>query len=66
MPRMYHDDPQMTGGPTTADVPEEAIGWMQMAGWYLKGNNDPEQTKAKTASAPKGKAAVPVSGTARG
>lgn len=36
MLRMYHDDPKMTGGPTTADVPEEAVAWMQRCGWYLK------------------------------
>lgn len=36
MVRMYHDDPSMTGGPTTADVPEEAISWMQRCGWYLR------------------------------
>lgn len=36
MVRMYHDNPKETGGPTTADVPEEAVGWMQRAGWYLK------------------------------
>lgn len=36
MVRMYHDNPKETGGPTTADVPEEAIGWMQRVGWYLK------------------------------
>ena len=58
MPRMYHDDPVMTGGPTTADVPEDAIGWMQRAGWYLKDGDDTDQTKAKTASSAKGEAAT--------
>ena len=46
MPRMYHDDPKMTGGPTTADVPEEAVGWMQKAGWYLKPDTAPETPPA--------------------
>ena len=45
MPRMYHDYPKMTGGPTTADVPEEAVSWMQKCGWYLK--NDPDKTKSE-------------------
>lgn len=42
MPRMYHDDPKMTGGPTTADVPEDAVAWMQRCGWYLKPDTAPE------------------------
>ena len=58
MPRMYHDDPQMTGGPTTADVPEEAVGWMQKAGWYLKSDTAPEPARAT------GKAATPSKGEA--
>ena len=57
MPRMYHDDPVMTGGPTTADVPEDAIGWMQRAGWYLKDCDDPEQAKTKSPASAKGEAA---------
>jgi|GEM_PF-6202005 len=36
MVRMYHDDPVQTGGPTTADVPEEAVPWMRDCGWYVK------------------------------
>lgn len=36
MVRMYHDDPSKTGGPTTADVPEDAVSWMSQAGWYQK------------------------------
>lgn len=36
MVRMYHDNPKATGGPTTADVPQEAVIWMQQAGWYIK------------------------------
>lgn len=58
MPRMYHDDPVMTGGPTTADVPEEAIGWMQRAGWYLKDGDDLEQAKTKNPASAKGEAAA--------
>lgn len=58
MPRMYHDDSVMTGGPTTADVPEEAIGWMQRAGWYLKDDNDTEQAKTKSPAPAKGEAAA--------
>lgn len=60
MPRMYHDDPKMTGGPTTADVPEEAVGWMQKAGWYLKPDTAPE-TAPEPARA-NGKAATPAKG----
>ena len=62
MPRMYHDDPKMTGGPTTADVPEEAVGWMQKAGWYLKPETAPE-TAPEPARA-NGKAATPAKGEA--
>lgn len=62
MPRMYHDDPQMTGGPTTADVPEEAVGWMQKAGWYLKPDTAPE-TAPEPARA-NGKAATSAKGEA--
>lgn len=45
MVRMYHDDPSKTGGPTTADVPEAAIGWMQEVGWYLKPDEDVPEAK---------------------
>lgn len=62
MPRMYHDDPKMTGGPTTADVPEEAVGWMQKAGWYLKPDTAPD-TAPEPARA-NGKAATPAKGEA--
>ena len=62
MPRMYHDDPKMTGGPTTADVPEEAVGWMQKAGWYLKPDTAPE-TAPEPARA-NGKAATHAKGEA--
>ena len=55
MPRMYHDDPMMTGGPTTADVPDEAVPWMQKSGWYLKQDTPqekPAEKAAKTETAP--------------
>ena len=41
MVRMYHDNPAQTGGPITADVPEDAVRWMQKAGWYLKKEEKP-------------------------
>lgn len=44
MVRMYHDNPVQTAGPTTADVPEEAVGWMQRVGWYLKQEEAEPQT----------------------
>lgn len=33
--KMKHDDPLSTGGPTCADVPEQAVKDYQMAGWYI-------------------------------
>ena len=51
MPKMYHDDPKMTGGPTTADVPEEAVAWMQKCGWYLKQPAPAKETTAKAETA---------------
>ena len=39
MVRMYHDDPSKTGGPTTADVPEEAVSWMRQSGWHQTEGN---------------------------
>ena len=51
MPRMYHDDPMMTGGPTTADVPDEAVEWMRKAGWYLKTEPSREKPVEKAAKA---------------
>lgn len=51
MPKMYHDDPKMTGGPTTADVPEEAVAWMQKCGWYVKPAAPAKETAAKEATA---------------
>lgn len=32
--KMYHDDPAQTGGPTTADVPEEQVKAWRKYGWY--------------------------------
>lgn len=40
MIKMYHDDPEMTGGPTTAEVPEEGVPMMRRAGWYLSGERE--------------------------
>ncbi len=43
--KMRHDDPVATAGPTTADVPEEAVPAWQKLGWYLdeaKANAEPE------------------------
>ena len=33
--KMRHDDPIATAGPTTADVPEEAVERWKEQGWYL-------------------------------
>ena len=48
--KMRHNDPVATAGPTTADVPEEAVERWKELGWYL----DPEfqpKPKAKKAKA---------------
>ncbi len=53
--KMHHDDPIATAGPTTADVPEEAVAEWQKHGWYLKEEDQPKpkakpkKAKAKTA-----------------
>ena len=54
MVRMYHDNPAQTGGPITADVPEDAVRWMQKAGWYLKKEEKPflEKPARKSSKAP--------------
>ena len=49
--KMRHDDPVATAGPTTADVPEEAVAQWQMRGWYL----DPESQPEPKAEEPKAK-----------
>ena len=51
--KMHHDDPIATAGPTTADVPEEAVERWQRKGWYLKPEDQPKpkQRKAKTKAA---------------
>lgn len=36
MVKMYHDNPEATGGPKEADVPEGGIPMMRKAGWYTK------------------------------
>ena len=56
MLKMYHDDPNMTGGPTTADVPEEAVAWMQKCGWYVKPAAPAKEATAKEATATTAKA----------
>jgi len=47
--RMHHDDPVATAGPTTADVPEEAVAEWMKHGWYLKPEtpSKPKLRKAK-------------------
>jgi hypothetical protein len=52
--RMHHDNPAVTGGPVTADVPEEAVERWQRKGWYLKPE---DQQKPKPAKKAKAKAA---------
>ena len=48
--RMHHDNPAVTGGPVTADVPEEAVERWKRKGWYLKPEVQPKP-KAKKAKA---------------
>ena len=45
--RMHHDDPVATAGPTTADVPEEAVAEWQKHGWYLKPEEQPKPKPKK-------------------
>ena len=47
--KMHHDDPIATAGPTTADVPEEAVAEWQKHGWYLKPEEQPKPKPAKKA-----------------
>ena len=42
--RLCHDDPGMTGGPATADVPEEAVPQWRKVGWH-----EAEKTKVENA-----------------
>ena len=50
--KMHHDDPVATAGPTTADVPEEAVAEWMKHGWYLKPEDQPKpKAKAKKAKA---------------
>ena len=49
--KMHHDDPIATAGPTTADVPEEAVAEWQKHGWYLKPEDQPKPKPARTAKA---------------
>ena len=54
--RLHHDDPTVTGGPVTADVPEEAVARWQRKGWYLKPEEQPKpkpkKSKAKAKAEP--------------
>jgi len=49
--KMHHDDPIATAGPTTADVPEEAVAEWMKHGWYLKPEDQPKPKLAKKAKA---------------
>ena len=49
--KMHHDDPIATAGPTTADVPEEAVAEWMKHGWYLKPEDQPKPKPAKKAKA---------------
>lgn len=64
MIRMYHDDPSKTGGPTTADVPEEAVQWMRQAGWYQKESKSDSPEKGEEATVEQ-EAETPKRGRAR-
>ena len=61
--RMHHDDPIATAGPTTADVPEEAVAEWQKHGWYLKPEEQqkpkPRKAKAKAVEEAPEEASVP-------
>ena len=61
--KMHHDDPIATAGPTTADVPEEAVAeWMKL-GWYLKPEDQqkpkPRKVKAKAVEEAPEEASLP-------
>ena len=51
--RMHHDNPAVTGGPVTADVPEEAVERWKRKGWYLKPEEQPKPKAKKAKTAPK-------------
>lgn len=61
--KMHHDNPVATAGPTTADVPEEAVAEWQKHGWYLKPEEQPKpkvkKAKAKPAEEAPEEASVP-------
>jgi len=61
--RMHHDNPAVTGGPVTADVPEEAVARWQKLGWYLKPEEQqkpkPRKAKAKAVEEATEEASVP-------
>jgi hypothetical protein len=53
MVKMIHDDPEATGGPTTALVPEDGIAMMRSVGWYLENEKEEHTTKRKRAESEK-------------
>jgi hypothetical protein len=53
MVRMVHDDPVATGGPTTADVPDDGVPMMRSVGWYLENEKEEHTTKRKRAESQK-------------
>ena len=61
--KMHHDDPIATAGPTTADVPEEAVAEWMKHGWYLKPEEQPKlkprKAKAKAVEEAPEEASVP-------
>ena len=61
--KMHHDDPIATAGPTTADVPEEAVAEWMKHGWYLKPEEQlkpkPRKAKAKAVEEAPEEASVP-------
>ncbi len=65
MIRLYHDDPKQTGGPTTADVPEDAVSWMRQAGWYQKEAEAESEKEAETVPAEEAEQTAPKKGRAR-
>ncbi len=56
--KMRHDDPVATAGPTTADVPEEAVSEWMKHGWYLdaEAKPEPKAEEPKTKKKAKGQA----------
>lgn len=58
MLKMLHNNPEATGGPTTADVPEEMAQAYRAAGWFdapADAADDSPDTKPDKADKTKGK-----------